>query len=127
MLIRRRVIEGTVLAAYGHGDWNDSLQPVDPQMRERLCSAWTVTLHHQTLVTLASALRRIDPAGVDAVALQAAAVAVREDFQRFLVVDGVLKTLAENGNFSAIAAVLLPTVGLMLVGVWLALQKEERK
>ena len=45
----------------------------------------------------------------------------------FMVVDGVLKTLAENGNFSAIAAVLLPTVGLMLVGVWLALQKEERK
>ncbi len=36
---------GTALAAYGHGDWNDSLQPADPAMRERMCSAWTVTLH----------------------------------------------------------------------------------
>jgi cellobiose phosphorylase len=29
-LIGRRVIPGTNLAAYGHGDWNDSLQPSDP-------------------------------------------------------------------------------------------------
>ena len=31
-LIERRVIPGTRLAAYGHGDWNDSLQPADPAM-----------------------------------------------------------------------------------------------
>src|SRR5262249_58493228 len=29
-VIDRRVIRGTALAAYGHGDWNDALQPVDP-------------------------------------------------------------------------------------------------
>jgi cellobiose phosphorylase len=46
-VIAARVIPGTHLAAYGHGDWNDSLQPADPDMRERLCSAWTVTLHHE--------------------------------------------------------------------------------
>src|SRR5258707_2351678 len=55
--IARRRVAGTALAAYGHGDWNDSLQPADPSMRERLCSAWTVTLHHQTLAALAKALR----------------------------------------------------------------------
>ncbi len=48
-LIRRRVIAGTHLAAYGHGDWNDSLQPAKPDMRERLCSSWTVTLNYQTV------------------------------------------------------------------------------
>src|SRR4029079_18992196 len=37
-LIETRVTPGTSLAAYGHGDWNDSLQPADPVMRERLCS-----------------------------------------------------------------------------------------
>ncbi len=56
-LIEKRVIPGTALAAYGHGDWNDSLQPADPAMRENMCSAWTVTLHYQTLVSLASVLR----------------------------------------------------------------------
>ena len=29
-VIAARVIPGTHLAAYGHGDWNDSLQPADP-------------------------------------------------------------------------------------------------
>ncbi len=40
-VIAGRHIEGTALVAYGHGDWNDSLQPADPALRERLCSAWT--------------------------------------------------------------------------------------
>lgn len=88
-LIERRVIPGTALAAYGHGDWNDALQPVDAAMREHLCSAWTVTLHHQVLTTLARALRCI---GRDAEAprFERWADAVRQDFQRLLIVDGVL-------------------------------------
>jgi cellobiose phosphorylase len=83
------VIPGTRLAAYGHGDWNDSLQPVDPAMRERLCSAWTVTLQVETLRTLAAALRQIGRDG-HAPALDAAAEQVREEFQRLLIADGVL-------------------------------------
>ena len=58
-LILRRVIPGTNLAAYGHGDWNDSLQPAKPDMRERLCSSWTVTLNYQTFIALADAFRHI--------------------------------------------------------------------
>ena len=88
-LIRRRVVQGTALAAYGHGDWNDALQPVDPAMREHMCSAWTVTLHYQVLTTLARAMRlggRDDQAD----SLDAWAAQVRSDFQRVLLVDGVL-------------------------------------
>ncbi|HEU4627355.1 MAG TPA: hypothetical protein VFS52_21555 [Steroidobacteraceae bacterium] len=88
-LIEKRVIPGTRLAAYGHGDWNDSLQPADPVMRERLCSAWTVTLHVQTLMTLAAALRAIGR-GSDAEPLDTWTHAIRNDFQRFLIADGVL-------------------------------------
>jgi cellobiose phosphorylase len=92
-VIRHRQIPGTHLAAYGHGDWNDSLQPADPTMRERLCSAWTVTLHYQTLATLARAFRRL--ALADSAAHYAAMAAqVREDFQRLLVVDDVLAGFA---------------------------------
>ena len=98
-LIDRRVVGGTSLAAYGHGDWNDALQPANPRMREHMCSAWTVTLHYQTLVTLARALRAIgfaDQVGE----LERKAEAVRNDFQRILVVDGVLAgyALFEEGN-----------------------------
>jgi cellobiose phosphorylase len=92
-LIERRVVPGTRLAAYGNGDWNDALQPVDPALAERLCSAWTVTLHYQTVATLAQALRG---AGHEAraAALEASLVGVRADFQRLLVADGVVTGLA---------------------------------
>jgi cellobiose phosphorylase len=92
-VIDHRLIAGTCLAAYGHGDWNDSLQPADPAMRERLCSAWTVTLHYQTLATLSSALDRLG--FIDqAAALQMRAEEVREDFQRRLIVDNILAGFA---------------------------------
>src|SRR5262249_39668311 len=58
-LIARRVLPGTRLAAYGNGDWNDALQPVDHALASRLCSSWTVTLHYQTLTTLEQALRAV--------------------------------------------------------------------
>jgi cellobiose phosphorylase len=88
-LIGKRVIPGTALAAYGHGDWNDSLQPADPELRERLCSAWTVTLHFQALRALGAALRSIGRAQ-DAEPLATAAQAVLKDFQRLLLIDDVL-------------------------------------
>jgi 1,2-beta-oligoglucan phosphorylase len=93
-VIGQRRIAGTHLAAYGHGDWNDSLQPVDPASRERLCSAWTVTLHHQLLATLARALRAVGRSG-DAALLEAQARDVLADFQRLLVADGVVAGYAQ--------------------------------
>jgi cellobiose phosphorylase len=99
-LTRRRTIAGTALAAYGHGDWNDSLQPANPAMRERLCRAWTVTLHHQTLTTLASVLRRAGRVPA-AKRLEREAAAVRGDFTRLLLVDEVLAGYALFGEHGA--------------------------
>lgn len=88
-----RRIRGTRLAAYGHGDWNDSLQPVDPTLRENLCSSWTVTLHYQTLTMLAAAWRAVGYA-TEAERLDGEADAIRTDFRRYLLVDGVLAGFA---------------------------------
>lgn len=92
-LILQRVIPGTTLAAYGHGDWNDSLQPAQPAMRERLCSAWTVTLNHQTFTSLAAAMRKCGHAA-KAEELEAMAANILDEFQRTLVVDDVISGLA---------------------------------
>ncbi len=88
-LIARRTIAGTRLLAYGHGDWNDALQPADPAMREHLCSAWTVTLHYRMLRSLAAAWTQLGRLA-QADAWLAAAAGVLDDFQRLLVVDGVV-------------------------------------
>ncbi len=92
-VIKGRIIPGTRLAAYGNGDWNDSMQPHDPAMRERLCSAWTVTLHYQTLKALAAALTRLGRKS-RARELDAMATEVREEFHRHLLVDGVVAGFA---------------------------------
>ena len=92
-LIRRRVIDGTSLAAYGHGDWNDSLQPAKPDMRERLCSSWTVTLNYQTFIALAAAFRHLGNAD-RAAEFEAMAATILEEFQRVLIVDDVVAGLA---------------------------------
>lgn len=91
--IAARQIPGTSLVAYGHGDWNDSLQPVDPIMRERLCSSWAVTLQHQTAATLAAALRHVGRPAL-ATSLDELASRTRADFQRLLVIDDTLAGFA---------------------------------
>ncbi len=95
-----RVIPGTSLAAYGHGDWNDSMQPFDLTMRERLCSAWTVTLHYQTLTALCTALRRLGLSD-RASGFEAMAAEVLKEFQHHLIVDGIVAGFAyfhDNGR-----------------------------
>jgi cellobiose phosphorylase len=106
-LIRRRVVPGTRLAAFGHGDWDDSLQPVDPVMREELCSTWTVTLHHQTLATLAAALHAVGR-DADAVPLERDADAVREDFARWLLPDATLPGFAHFRSGGGVEYLLHP-------------------
>src|SRR5208283_4584659 len=88
-LLERRTIPGTSLAAYGNGDWNDSLQPADPAMRDHLCSSWTVTLQYKVLRELAQALRSIGRAA-DAPRLELLAQSVQRDFRDLLLVDRVL-------------------------------------
>jgi cellobiose phosphorylase len=37
-------VAGTVLPAYAHGDWDDTLQPADDSLRETMASTWTTAL-----------------------------------------------------------------------------------
>lgn len=92
-LSRARVIPGTRLATYGNGDWNDSMQPAQAVMRERLCSSWTVTLHYQTLTWLARALAELKLQD-RAVELLSEAARIREEFERFLVIDDTVAGFA---------------------------------
>ena len=94
---RSGLLPGTHLVAYGHGDWNDSLQPADPAMAATMTSAWTVTLHHQALSTFADGLAAVG-GGAHAelvAALRAEADAVAADLRRHLLVDGELAGYAQ--------------------------------
>jgi 1,2-beta-oligoglucan phosphorylase len=88
--VRARFIPGTNLVRYGHGDWNDSLRPVDPTTSDWMTSAWTVVLFYEQLRRYAEILRRAKRPPSQAKALDALAAAVRKDFNTYLIRDGVV-------------------------------------
>ena len=57
--VRERFIPDTSLIRYGEGDWNDSLQPADPTMRDWMVSSWTVALLFQQVGRYAQLLQRV--------------------------------------------------------------------
>ena len=84
-----RFIPGTHLIKYGDGDWNDSLQPVDPKMRDWMVSSWTVALLFQQVTRYAEVLRRAGRNN-EAEALESLAAEMRNDFNHYLVRDDVV-------------------------------------
>ena len=95
--VSQRFIPGTRLIRYGNGDWNDSLQPVDPTKRDWMASSWTVALLYEQLRRYAAILRYAGRPSGKAKELDSLAAAMRKDFNRFLVRDGIV---AGYGVFS---------------------------
>lgn len=87
--VQGQFIPGTRLVRYGEGDWNDSLQPADPALRDRMVSAWTVALLYEQLTRYAEILTRAGRAGEGA-ELSGLAAEIRADFNRHLIRDGVV-------------------------------------
>jgi len=84
--MRQQCFPGTALLRYGEGDWDDSLQPARPELREHMVSTWTVALSYQVLRRLEELEQR---SGRTIAGLSGFADAVHADFHRWLVVDGV--------------------------------------
>ena len=87
--ITDRFIPGTHLIRYGNGDWTNSLQPVDAEKRDWMASSWTVALLYQQLRRYAQILRRMGRLE-EADEQDALASAMREDFNRWLIRDGIV-------------------------------------
>lgn len=96
--IESTLIAGTGLPAYGHGDWNDSLQPADPELARRMVSTWTAILQVHALRELAAELTTGVPGPADqsrgtqqlAARMEGLAGRCLADLRRLLLVDGVL-------------------------------------
>ena len=86
---QQRFIPGTKLIRYGEGDWNDSLQPADPGLRDWMVSSWTVALFYHQLTRYAQVLRRVERAD-EAESLERLAQEMRQDFNRHLIGDGTV-------------------------------------
>ncbi len=104
--LEAQFIPGTHLVRLGEGDWNNSLQPADQTLKEWTVSSWTVGLFFQQLRRYAGILRRAGQTG-DAARLEALAEAMRADFNRHLIRDGVLAGYAIFGPGGRVQELLL--------------------
>lgn len=87
--VRSRFIPGTSLIRYGEGDWNDSLQPADPHLRDWMVSSWTVALLYEQIVRYAAIMETVGKVK-ESGTLRESAAAMRSDFNRLLVRDGIV-------------------------------------
>ncbi len=108
---RAGYLPGTHLVAYGHGDWNDSLQPADPALATTMTSAWTVVLHRQSLRALADGLDAAGTRAGLAQALRCEADAVTDDLREHLLVDGELAGYAVVEDGRAVRHLVHPRDG----------------
>ncbi|WP_296138725.1 GH36-type glycosyl hydrolase domain-containing protein [uncultured Tessaracoccus sp.] len=76
------------LPAFGHGDWNDSLQPSSPELASAMTSTWTAGLEVKALEAFGRALRHAVPE----LAAEAAELSERtkEAINELLLIDGEL-------------------------------------
>lgn len=88
-----RFISDTGLITYAGGDWDDTLQPAQPEMREKLVSVWTQALAYQTFHLLGDALKSYDSAF--ALTLNDLAITTKFAFSNYAIKDDVIAGFLE--------------------------------
>ncbi|OBZ09781.1 cellobiose phosphorylase [Bacillus sp. FJAT-27264] len=86
--IQSHFLHDTHLSSYGDGDWDDTLQPANPQLKQYMVSSWTVALTYQTLNRFSKVLETVD-AGI-AQELGKLAEGIREDFNTHMLQSEVI-------------------------------------
>ncbi len=105
--IENNFIKGTHLSSYGHGDWDDTLQPANKKLRENMVSGWTVPLTYQGYMALSKALIGYDDKLSENFA--AKAELIKEDYKKYLIKDDVVAGFAYLEDLDNVKLMLHPT------------------
>lgn len=81
--LHRHFLHGTRLSSYGDGDWDDTLQPANQQLKRYMVSSWTVALTYQAIRQLSEGLPEDEREWAEELA--ALADGIREDFHRVIM------------------------------------------
>lgn len=85
--IKKSFIKGTHLPKYGGGDWDDTLQPANQKLTDKMVSGWTVALFYDAVSVLETELRTVDLAY--SLELKVIKEAIMTDYNQYLVKDNV--------------------------------------
>lgn len=79
-------VEGTSLAAYGGGDWNDTLQPKNQMLTKKMASSWTVSLIYEGMSLLSTFIKEKDKDLCKKI--NHYLENLKEDYYKYIVIDG---------------------------------------
>lgn len=85
--IENNYIEGTYLSIYDDGDWNDSMQPANKELRHNMVSGWTPILTYEGFKYLAEQLEDIDKNFANN--LRASSEKIKDDINKYILKDNV--------------------------------------
>ena len=85
--IEDNFISGTKLSCYGGGDWDDTLQPANPDHKKEMVSGWTTSLTYEAFNRLGNILEEDDKELADKLLLLAKGI--KEDYNKLVIKDGV--------------------------------------
>ncbi|RXY99748.1 GH36-type glycosyl hydrolase domain-containing protein [Fictibacillus sp. S7] len=86
--IKDHFLHGTFLSSYGDGDWDDTLQPANAQLKQYMVSSWTVSLTYQVLSQFSSQLRSVNEE--EAAFLESIAEGIKQDFNTHILSAGTI-------------------------------------
>ena len=86
--IKHDFISGTSLSCYGDGDWDDTLQPANSELRKNMVSGWTVLLTYQAFRKAASVLTIAGKKDF-ADELFTLSEAIKKDYNKYVIKDDV--------------------------------------
>ncbi|PLR67371.1 GH36-type glycosyl hydrolase domain-containing protein [Bacillus sp. UMB0893] len=86
--IKQHFLHDTFLSSYGDGDWDDTLQPANANLKKYMVSSWTVALTYQVISQFSKSLSEVD--GQEAESLLALAEGIKADFNKYILQSDVI-------------------------------------
>ncbi|WP_408007635.1 GH36-type glycosyl hydrolase domain-containing protein [Pseudalkalibacillus sp. A8] len=105
--IKNNFLYGTFLSSYDDGDWDDTLQPANQQLKKYMVSSWTVALTYQVIHQLSKVLEKVDHQ--EAIELKTLAFGIKEDFNRYMLKTDVLPGFLYMENIAQPELMIHPT------------------
>jgi 1,2-beta-oligoglucan phosphorylase len=81
-------LHGTYLSSYGDGDWDDTLQPANAQLKQYMASSWTVALTYQVISQFSFLLKDTD--GKMSLEMNEIAEGIKRDFNTYMLSSGTI-------------------------------------
>ncbi|MFD2699479.1 amylo-alpha-1,6-glucosidase [Paenibacillus shunpengii] len=105
--IQSHFLHDTYLSSYGDGDWDDTLQPANAQLKQYMVSSWTVALTYQTLRQLSQAMKSVQ--STLAQELLNLSEGIKRDFQKYMLNTNVIPGFIYMENLEDIKPMLHPS------------------